>query len=210
MKLFRILAIAALAMVSSASVQAAVVWSNMGSDGLTDTSGNVSTDFFSDSLLASGFTTGSVAQQLDWVSFVGENLESGTKVVEIFSNNSGNPGSSFATSNAVTVGNKRVYQFNFSGVTLAANTTYWVLPQSQTRWYVENSNASPTAQNSSGFTYKGAQYLEEGDWFLSGFNYTLAISTTSNAPPPPAAPEPALTSLLCFGGIALIRRRMKK
>ncbi|MBU6387791.1 MAG: PEP-CTERM sorting domain-containing protein [Planctomycetes bacterium] len=32
----------------------------------------------------------------------------------------------------------------------------------------------------------------------------------SGSPTPAAVPEPALTSLLCLSGIALIRRRMKK
>jgi hypothetical protein len=210
-KLFRIFAIAALAMASSASVQAAVVLSNMGSSGLDNTSGTVNVDIIDSGLIASGFETGSVAQQLDWVSIVAENNNPGTMSVQIFSNNAGNPGSSIATSTGTTVGSKNVYQFNFSGVTLTANTTYWVLPQSGLKWYVENTNTAPTAQNGSGFTYEGTRYTEEGDWYTSGFNYTIAVSTTSDGPPPPAPiPEPALTSLLCLSGIALIRRRMKK
>jgi hypothetical protein len=210
-KLFRIFAIAALAMVSSASVQAAVVLSNMGSGGLDNTSGSVNTNITNDALLASGFKTGSVAQQLDWVSIVAENINPGTMSVQIFSNNSGNPGSSIATSTGISVGSKDVYQFNFSSVTLAANTTYWVLPQSGMKWYAETANAEPTAQNSSGFTYEGTRFTEEGDWFASGFNYNIAVSTISDEPPPPGpVPEPALTSLLCLSGIALIRRRMKK
>jgi hypothetical protein len=210
-KLFRIFAIAALAMVSSASVQAAVVLSNMGSSGLEDTSSTVNTNITNEALLASGFKTGSVAQQLDWVSIVAENITPGTKSVQIFSNNAGNPGSSIASSTGIAVGSKGVYQFNFSGVTLVANTTYWVLPQSGMKWYVPTGNAVPTAQNSSGFTYEGTRFTEEGDWLASGFNYSIAVSTTSDEPPPPGpVPEPALTSLLCLSGIALIRRRMKK
>jgi len=210
-KLFRIFAIAALAMVSSSSVQAAVVLSNMGPNGVTDTSDITNTVITNDALLAAGFKTGSVAQQLDWVSLVAKSANPGTKFVQIFSNNAGNPGSSIASSAGTSVGGKNVYQFNFSGVTLAANTTYWVLPQSGLDWYVEAANAAPTAQNGSGFTYQGSRYTEEGDWFASGFNYTLGVSTTSDEPPPPGpVPEPALTSLLCLSGIALIRRRMKK
>jgi hypothetical protein len=210
-KLFRIFAIAALAMVSSSSVQAAVVLSNMGPNGVTDTSDTTNTNIMDESLLAVGFKTGSVAQQLDWVSLVAKNENPGTKFVQIFSNNAGNPGSSIASSAGTSVGSKNVYQFNFSGVSLAANTTYWVLPQSGLDWYVEADNAAPTAQNGSGFTYEGSRYTEEGDWYTSGFNYTIAVSTTSDEPPPPGpVPEPALTSLLCLSGIALIRRRMKK
>ena len=207
MKLFKILAIAAMAMVSSVSAQAGVVLSNMGSLGMTDTSLTDNSDITSTTRYASGFTTGSAAQKLDWVSLVGFNNEVTQKTVAIFSDNAGKPGTVFATSAIRNVALKNVYQFGFTGVTLAANTKYWVLPEVGLSWYRETNDAAPTAQNGSGFTYSGVlRSTNSGStWDTRSDNYTLAISTSDV---PPAVPEPALTSLLCLSGIALIRRRM--
>jgi hypothetical protein len=208
MKLFKILAIAAMAMVSSASAQAGVVLSNMGANGLTDTSDIFNGDIQGTARLASGFTTGSVAQILDWVSIVGFNNDVTQKTVAIFSDNAGNPGTVFATSAPRNVGTKDVLKFDFTGVTLAANTKYWVLPELGLSWYLNNSFAQPSAQNGSGFTHSGVRRSDDSgsSWYTTASPFTLAVST-SDLPP---VPEPALTSLLCLSGIALIRRRMKK
>ena len=210
MKLFKILAIAAMAMVSSVSAQAGVVLSNMGATGTTNTSTNTNTDILANERVAAGFTTGSTDQILDWVALWTFNNDApGTKTVSIFSDVAGSPGTSFGTSTATIVpATKGRYQFNFSGVTLAANTKYWVLPEAGLSWYEVQGNAAPTAQNGSGFSFDGMKDTFNGgtSWNPQTDNYTLAIST-SNVPP---VPEPALTSLLCLSGIALIRRRMKK
>ncbi len=208
MKLFKILAIAALAMVSSASAQAGVVLSNMGAGGLSDTSGSFNGDVLGATRHASGFTTGPVVQNLDWVSLVGFNNDVGQKTVRIFSDNANNPGTLFATSAATNMSIKDVYQFNFSGVTLAANTKYWVLPELGVSWYLEDNGLQPTVQNGSGFTHAGVRRSSDSgiNWTTRMDAFTLAISTSD----PAAVPEPALTSLLCLSGIALIRRRMKK
>ncbi len=213
MKLFKIVVFAAMAMVSSVSAQAAVVSSNMGANGLTDTSGTLSSDITSGALFASGFTTGSVAQQLDWVSLVVANVGRETKTVALFSDNgAGAPGSSLGTSTATTVGSKGVYTFNFSGNSLVANTQYWILPETGLKWYREANEAAPTAQNGSGFTFAGVRRSTDSGatWAIRTQRYNISVSSSDVPPPPPAVPEPALTSLLCFGGIALIRRRMKK
>jgi hypothetical protein len=209
MKLFKILAIAAMAMVSSASAQAGVVLSNMGANGLTDTSGIFNGDIQGTSRLASGFTTGSVAQILDWVSIVGFNNDVTQKTVAIFSDNAGNPGAVFATSAPRNVGTKDVLKFDFTGVTLAANTKYWVLPELGLSWYLETEGEHPDEQNGSGFSSAGVRMSSDSgsSWSTAPGSFTLAVST-SNVPA--AVPEPALTSLLCLSGIALIRRRMKK
>jgi len=205
MKLFKIFAIAALAMVSSASVQAGVVFSNMGSDGLTDTASPDNSDISSANRLASGFTTGPGIHQVNWISIVGANVDSGSKTVSIFSDNAGSPGVLIGKSNGTTVGgNNSVNQFNFSGTQLLANTKYWVLPENGLRWYKQVDDSAPTALNDSGFTYAGVRRsLNGGPWTTRLDIYTIAINTR-------VVPEPALTSLLCLSGIALIRRRMKK
>lgn len=203
-------ALTAMSFFSAASAQAGVVLSNMGANGLTDTasSGNTNTDILSTNLLAAGFSTGGVAQRLDWISMVTFNNDSGTKVVEIYTDNAGAPGSLFATSTATSVGGRGVYQFNFSGVDLAASTSYWVRPAVGLSWYVEDNGDAPSAQNGSGFASTGFRRSTDGgsSWLNSGNKYTLGVST-SDVPP---VPEPALTSLLCLGGIAFMRRRMSK
>jgi hypothetical protein len=212
MKRFKIVVFAALAMVSSVSVQAAVVISNMGANGLTDSSSNLSSDNTNTVWHATGFTTGSVAQNLDWVSLVVSNNEaltgSPTKTVDLFSDNAGSPGSSLGSSVSTSVGFKGVYTFNFGpGTNLAANTSYWILPDVGLKWYRATADADPTAQNSSGFIYAGAdkRSVDSGlTWEDRTQNYTVSIATVP-------VPEPQTVALLGAGGAAmaagLLRRR---
>ena len=204
---FLALALMAMAFFAASPAQAGVVLSNMGANGLTDTSSATNTDILANNWLASGFTTGADALKLDWVSIVGFNNDVGSKTVAIYSDNAGSPGTLVATSSGTTVTTKNVYQFNFSGANLAASTSYWVLPQVGLSWYIESANAAPTAQNASGFSYLGVKTSTNSgsSWNTSPFNYTVGISAS-----PAAVPEPAITSLVCVGGIAFMRRRMKK
>jgi hypothetical protein len=204
---FLALALMAMAFFAAGTAQAGVVLSNMGANGLTDTSGPTNTDILANNWLAAGFTTGADALKLDWVSGVGFNNDTGTKTVSIYSDNAGSPGTLIATSTGAPLGLKNVYQFNFSGVNLAAATSYWVLPEVGISWYMESGNAAPTAQNASGFSYLGIKTSTNSgsSWNTSPFNYTFAVSAS-----PAAVPEPAITSLVCVGGIAFMRRRMKK
>jgi hypothetical protein len=204
---FLALALMAMAFFAAGPAQAGVVLSNMGANGLTDTSGPTNTDILASNWLASGFTTGADALKLDWVSVVGFNNDVGSKTLAIYSDNAGSPGTLVATSSGTTVTTKDVYQFNFSGTNLAASTSYWVLPQVGLSWYIQSANAAPTAQNASGFSYLGVKTSTNSgsSWNTSAFNYTVGISAS-----PAAVPEPAITSLVCVGGIAFMRRRMKK
>ena len=89
---FLALALMAMAFFAASPAQAGVVLSNMGANGLTDTSGPTNTDILVTSYLASGFTTGASAQQLNWVSIVAFNNDAGPKQVLIYSDNAGSPG----------------------------------------------------------------------------------------------------------------------
>jgi hypothetical protein len=218
MKLFKILAIAAMAMVSSASAQAGVALSNMGANGTTyndfDTSANQDLDRRS----AVGFTVGASNFTVQSISagLFATNLP-GT--FAIYSDVGGNPGAIVSTSTSTTVNADGVYSFSFVGQpgnVLTAGQTYWAILDSVgagLSWYQHQLNTAPSDVNSLGLlTYVGDKRSTNFNglrtWASPSFVRTFSISGT--AVPPAAVPEPALTSLLCLSGIALIRRRMKK
>jgi hypothetical protein len=221
MKLFRILAIAALAMVSSASAQAGVVLSNMGSSG-TDTTNVTTTNTIQTVSVrnSAGFTTGAVGFDLSGFNAIMDSAINPTAVnvtFAVYSNNGGVPGTKIAETASQTVNAKQSYSFSFSSpVSLSASTTYWAVIETgvSSSWYAMNGTAGdPVAQNSSGFSF--VSYKQSNNfnattptWGGTDANrYAFAVlGTNQNS----AVPEPALTSLLCLGGVALIRRRMKK
>ncbi|MFN9511267.1 MAG: choice-of-anchor R domain-containing protein [Planctomycetota bacterium] len=223
MKLFRILAIAALAMVSSASAQAGaitgVVLSNMGENGDTfPTSGsshNVSSSGLS--RLAVAITVGSSNFTLDKINIgaFGTSQSSGatgvTGTLTIYTDSSGDPSTNEQTSASQTLFGDDNYTFDFSsqgGKVLTAGTKYWMVLTSagvDSAWYFNGS--APTTYPPGGVTYTTTKFRDStgSAWDFTGRGY-FAISGTPNS----EVPEPALTSLLCLGGVALIRRRMKK
>jgi hypothetical protein len=232
MKLFRILAIAALAMVSSASAQAGIVFSNLGTTGTNNASiGSTNTNLNSDSRLAVGFKTGgSLGDTWTLSSYFGafyqvDNPGVVATTVAIFSSVAGNPGAQLFTATA-NVGDsnpgggpKSLYQFDFnspSGVTLSANTDYFLVPlvsgaSTSFAWYRNTSETNGTQRNTSGWSHNTISFSDDNGSTWSGFGgngFTIAFDATLNSSNP--VPEPALTSLLCLGGVALIRRRMKK
>lgn len=223
MKFFKVVTVALLAVASSFSAQGAVgsrvVLSNMGPDGLTNTSGGFSDTLSGTNPRASGFMTGSVAQRLDSISLIAASPDSSTvsKSVRLYQDNGGSPGAFIASSTATSLSStKSAYTFLFGSTTLSANTAYWVLPDAGLAWYTTDPATNPAQQNGSGFSYSGDKISSDSgsNWNSNFRRRTISIFTTDDGvtpPEPPAAiPEPALTSLLCFGGIALIRRRMKK
>lgn len=227
MKLLKVFAIAAMAMMAGASAQAGVLlYGNLGSDGGTFTQ-STTTSSIQNATFRSAvrFTTGSTAVTIDKI-----NLLLDTDQVQIPSPASFNMGlgiygesasspdlsSSFGSGSALVDPSKSLVSFIITGGSLSANTNYWVVANNVgAKWYIGDDVAS--AYNSSGFTPTGAGVAAKratdfaspsGTWGFDSTNYGIALF--GDTTPPAAIPEPALTSLLCLSGIALIRRRMKK
>lgn len=223
MKLFGIFAIVALAMITSASAQAGVALSNMGADGVTYSNFIDSTNQTATVRNAVGFTVGSSNFTVDTISaglFGVTPPSSLSSKIGIFSDVGGNPGSlvSESATNSNIQGDG-VYSFSFAssaGRVLTAGTTYWVYIDTvggNLAWYQTTPDISPSDINSTGLlTYVGdkrsTDFNTSRTWSNLATRRTFSIAGTGA--PPPAIPEPALTSLLCLGGVALIRRRMKK
>lgn len=225
MKLFRIFAIVALAMISGASAQAGVVaLSNMGADGVTYASGKfvTSTNQTAAVRTAVGFTVGASGFTVDTISaalFGVTPPSTMSSKVGIYSDVGGNPGSlvSQSATNSNIQGDG-VYSFSFAssaGRVLTAGTTYWAYLDTvggDLAWYQHDDGITPSDINSTGLlTYIGdkrsSNFNGARTWATRTDYRTFSISGSGA---PPAVPEPALTSLLCLGGVALIRRRMKK
>ena len=222
MKLFRIFAIAAMAMLAGASAHAGVVLSNLGTSGTdaslvsaTNTNQSVTDRNFT------GFTVGSSNVTLASINvglYQAAPPDTVSTNLQLFSSVGGLPGTLIATSSPTLVsdsnpsgGPKSLFSFTFGSTTLSANTSYWVgvaTGGSSLSWYSPTSFAQPSAVGGSGFVSLGTATQSPGGTALGGPALTFALFTSDA--PPAAIPEPALTSLLCFGGIALIRRRMKK
>ena len=222
MKLLKVFAIAAMAMVSSVSAQAGVVLSNLGTSG-TDASkvSSTSTNQSTSSRNFTGFTVGSSNVTLDSINvglYQATAPSTVSTTLQLFSSVGGLPGTLIATSNPTlvddsnpTLGPKSLFNFTFSSTTLSANTSYWVgvtLGGPALAWYSPTSFSQPTAVGDSGFVSLGTAAQDTNGTTISGPALTFALFTSDV--PPAAIPEPALTSLLCLSGIALIRRRMKK
>jgi hypothetical protein len=213
MKLFKIFAIAALAMVSSVSAEAGVQLSNMGSNGITDTSLGSNQDQ-NQIRQAVGFTTGTNNLKLDSISavlFGASSPNTANVTLSLFASAGGNPapmGMIAEVSRAV--GERSVQTFDFSGsnVVLSANTTYYVVISTNASWYrTQPDNNDPAVLAGSDWSFFGVKGNAGSGWFNQTERPTFAISSSDQTA---AVPEPALTSLLCLSGIALIRRRMKK
>jgi hypothetical protein len=121
----------------------------------------------------------------------------------------------------VEVGEDGIYTFSFSGSsnTLLSAGSYWAMPTvfgGGLAWYrtagggpLGSSPTDPNAPgNPSGLSYVSTKVTNSfpNSW-AEDTARTFAIRGEVN---PATVPEPALTSLLCLSGIALIRRRMKK
>jgi len=222
MKLFRIFAIAALAMVSSVSAQAGaitgVVLSNLGSDGDTHGALAGSWNINGSTSLAVGFTTGAADFKLNQFNAALFGVSSGTvsATITIYESSSGKPGAFVGSATNPSIGTDDAHTFDFApagGLTLTANKTYFAVATTtgtSSSWYFNG--PAPTASAPGGVSYLNTIVTSDNGTSWSPVNPVFnAFFAIAGTPVPPAAvPEPALTSLLCLSGIALIRRRMKK
>lgn len=193
--------------VSGGEVKAGlVVYGNLGPSGTAALSGAYSAvGSGAMAAIAQGFTPSGLRREVTSISLgVGPLFSSSaTSRLSIYPDNGGVPGS-FALYNStgsVTVTSDAVYTWNFSNAHLTSGSTYWVYPDGDLKWYQVGSYDSPSAQNSSGYSYAGTIGSFAGPWGPTSAGYSISVE---------AVPEPstwcmALAGLAC-GGVSLWRR----
>lgn len=201
----------ATALTACSVAHADVVFGNLGASG-TGSLGGTNTDYGPadtvETKLAQGFTVGSGASLLQVQSITlglfYDNFTTASRTVSIYSNVSGEPGTSLFTSAPTTVGSNAKYTFNFSGATLTPGSSYWIVPEGPASWYFNNPATAPVEQNGSGFTYLGTKRLDFADqiWLDQGFTF---YSTSVVAVPEP--PAIVLSGIGIASALYAMRRR---
>jgi hypothetical protein len=214
MKLLKSLMIVALVVLGNVSANAGVVLSNLGQTGLENLDNLIAITQGARTRNAAGFKIeGPQKFKIDSVGVLLEkaNQASTSVTMAIYTDNGGKPSMiKLAESAALIVTSRNVYQFEFSqGNVVNANSTYWaVLETGVGTLWAGSTDENPAPLNSPSLTFAGYRRtttFNDGNWA----NFTsnpLGFSVFGTE----YVPEPALTSLFCFGGIALIRRRVKK
>ena len=170
-------------------------------------------------LVSQGFTTGTGQWNITQVDVGLAASGTGTSQPEIylFSDNSGVPGSllsAYSIVNGPISNSKQTHLFSGSYVA-APSTNYWLVlgdansqaQQSSFEWYLEDTGATPSQRNSSGFSYLGtkAQNFSSAAWTDTLSGLSLRVS---------AVPEPPTYALAMVAGVlgagAVARRRAKK
>jgi len=166
---------------------------------------------------ANAFTTGSAA--------AGYTLNSATLKMsnasgdpsdfslELFSESSGNPGSSLAalsgSSDPATAGD---FTYTATGVTLLPNTTYFLVADAANSgpnvsdFYSWGQTLSTAQTTTDGWTVADVSRFSPNDgatWSAGNSVLLFSIDATGV----PAIPEPTSLALLSLGGLALVRRR---
>lgn len=189
----RIVAFLAVAM-AGVSAHAGVVFGNLGASG-TGALGGTNTDYGSgdagELALAQGFNTGTSSlldiQSVTLGLFLSNSGTSQNLSVSIYSDSSGSPGSILFGSQPVPVGNTGTYTFPFSGASLLASTSYWVVPEGPASWHLDALDSSPAGLNSSGYSYTGTKRNQPSiGWTTPSPNLT-SYSVSVVAVPEPSA-----------------------
>jgi hypothetical protein len=159
-------------------------------------------------LVSQGFTTGTGQWDIKLVDVA--LAASGTGATDsriyLFDDNAGVPGSLLTTYSLTNgpVDNSKTTHF-FSGSYVAApSTNYWLVlgdansqtQQSSFEWYLEDTGATPSQRNSSGFSYVGTKVQN-----FNGAPWTDTLSGLSLRVSAVAVPEPATYAVASMAGL---------
>jgi len=203
-------AAAALAAVTlcSFNARAEIVFGNLGPTG-TSTLSETSTSFgptLSTLALAQGFTTGTSNLTVQSITLGLSATGTVSRTVSLYSDASLAPSALLFTSSPVQVGDQNKYTFNFSGADLAPGTSYWIVPEAGSRWYLNFNETPPAVLNASGYAYLGTKrqtITSPGTWVNSSLPYSVSIE---------AVPEPSSLVMagLGIGGLAMLERTRRR
>lgn len=192
-----------------------VVFGNLGPTGAVGLS-STQTDFGPGAAttyaLAQGFRTSAAPTaklELQSVTIGAFATSTGTlsRTISLYSNVSDNPGTALFTSAPTNVGSNAKYTFSFTGVNLAADTSYWIVPDFSVEWtwvFEQTDFTPPTGQNSSGYTYVGSRRQQQasiGTWEPASPAYSVSVV---------AVPEPAPFILVAAGAAGLVGLRQRR
>lgn len=197
---------AALLVFGTARADAAVILS----DNLSAASAGVETAQGA-TWLAASFGTGTDAWLLASVSLLLSNSVAGTATLSLYSDGGLEPGSSLGTLTSPTTYSSTLANtvFTGGGITLTANTTYWIVLRALTgqfdwSWTLNNTGSGAGFQGTWGISSNAGV-----DWFSSDI-YPTQFSVSADAVS--AIPEPGTLGVLAgaftvLGGIQCFRRR---
>lgn len=212
-------AVLAVVLLAGSSHASQVVFGNLGSDGSEglDTS---RTSVTATTWLAQGFSTGIGSTDLFIDSIVlglSPTAGSVSTSISIWSGTGGTPGDpgsllySSSSTSVSTLNSK--YTFSFSGASLAANTSYWVvLQQAGVDWNQNGDLDTPQQENASGYSYLTSRRTQTSgsSWGNApSQNYAISITASSTGPAPIPEPGTWAAATLLIGAAAYARWRRR-
>ena len=159
-------------------------------------------------LVTQGFTTGTGQWDIKQVDVALAASGTGTtdSRVYLFDDNAGVPGNILSTYSLVNgpVTNSKTTHFFTGSYVADPSTNYWLVlgdANSQTQqtsfeWYLEDTGATPSQRNSSGFSYLGTKVQN-----FSGAAWTDTLSGLSIRASAVAVPEPATYAFASMAGL---------
>jgi hypothetical protein len=210
----KLVSLAAITLMSCGSAQAAVVFGNLGFDGAGAIGSSGGITLNDTTWRAQSFTIGAGVTDLVLATVtIGFNVSSGGSAdvrLDLYSNNSGAPGSSLFNTTKTLAANTLNLPITFDfNQTLSAATTYWIVAQKtggagNLTWRPASPTAAPTTRNASGWTNGGGTTSSDDGvtWGTTGNGSSNSISIT-------AVPEPSAFVMLSLGAIGLVARRRR-